>query len=95
MVLRSCSVALSLHESLSVRGLLRSADILVFLLALLYAEPGYACSVCSVSGLSNSDMFTWSTIFLSAMPFVAVGGTVLWLRWALRRQVDNPEDRFA
>ena len=78
-----------------MRGLLRSADILVFLLALLYAEPGYACSVCFVSGLSNSDMFTWSTIFLSAMPFVAVGGTVLWLRWALRRQVDNPEDRFA
>ena len=71
------------------------AAALVALMVFSYAEPGHACSVCINPGSPNTDAFTWSTIFLSLMPFVAVGGTIFWIRQALRRQADRPEDRFA
>ena len=53
------------------------------------AVPGHACSVCFARDSANTDAFTLSTIFLSLLPLLAVGGTILWIRQALRQQDED------
>ena len=53
---------------------------------LVGADPGHACSVCSAPDAPDSAVYTISTAFLSLLPLLTMGGMVLWVRRALRRQ---------
>ncbi len=59
------------------------------LIAIGSAVPGHACAVCFDGGSRGTDAFTWSTIFLSLMPLIAVGGTAFWMLRALRQRRDD------
>ena len=61
---------------------------LTALIAIASSAPGHACAVCFDGGSRGTDAFTWSTIFLSLMPLIAVGSTVGWMLRALRRRRD-------
>lgn len=43
-----------------------------------------ACAVCGAGQDASNGPFLWSTLALSALPLLMLGGGALWLRWHLR-----------
>ena len=59
---------------------------LAAIVLLLCAVPGHACSVCSAPNSPSPGAFTLSTVFLSLLPLLMVGGTIYWIRCAWRQR---------
>jgi hypothetical protein len=65
------------------------------LIVFAYARVGHACAVCIDLGSRSTGAFTLSTVFLSLMPLVMVGGVAFWIRRALRQRANHPEGGFS
>lgn len=53
------------------------------LVAIAWPAPVCACAVCGANG-ANQANFLGSTLFLSLLPLVMIGGGLLWLRSRVR-----------
>lgn len=55
------------------------------------ADLAYACSACSSPLEENRQAFVDTTVFLTVVPLMMMGGFVWWLRRRMRAMEDLPE----
>ena len=66
---------------------------LAIALTFLWPSIGFACAVCGRSDERNADAFLSSTIVMSLLPLMLLGGGILWIRKKSNETPDDPEDQ--